>query len=155
MDLKRYRPDDPALQGREVVLASDLEQLQASLTSAIALATALDGNARLDERLEAAGMLTVAQILAGAPLDAFIRHAGVHDLATFGQWLEMRREESVRLQARFALEKRDGDELYEWVIAHAAAFSEVTINFRAACKAGDQPAHTLSLEPATKSDTIQ
>lgn len=155
MDLKRYRPDDPALQGREVVLASDLEQLQASLTSAIALATALDGNARLDERLEAAGMLTVAQILAGAPLDAFIRHAGVHDLATFGQWLEMRRAESVRLQARFALEKRDGDELYEWVIAHAAAFSEVTINFRAACKAGDQPAHTLSLEPATTSDTIQ
>lgn len=155
MDLKRYRPDDPALQGREVVLASDLEQLQASLTSAIALATALDGNALLDERLEAAGMLTVAQILAGAPLDAFIRHAGVHDLATFGQWLEMRRAESVRLQARFALEKRDGDELYEWVIAHAAAFSEVTLNFRAACKAGDQPAHTLSLEPATKSDTIQ
>ncbi|MFG8752210.1 hypothetical protein ACEPU1_28285 [Pseudomonas aeruginosa] len=155
MDLKRYRPDDPALQGREVVLASDLEQLQASLTSAIALATALDGNARLDERLEAAGMLTVAQILAGAPLDAFIRHAGVHDLASFGQWLEMRREESVKLQARFALEKRDGDELYEWVIAHAAAFSEVTINFRAACKAGDQPAHTLTLEPATKSDTLQ
>lgn len=155
MELKRYRPDDPALQGREVVLASDLEQLQASLTSAIALATALDGNARLDERLEAAGMLTVAQILAGAPLDAFIRHAGVHDLASFGQWLEMRRAESVRLQARFALEKRDDDELYEWVVAHAAAFSEVAINFRAASNAGDQLSHALSLEPATTSDTIQ
>ena len=155
MELKRYRPDDPELQGREVVLASDLEQLQASLTSAIALATALDGNARLDERLEAAGMLTVAQILAGAPLDAFIRHAGVHDLASFGQWLEMRRAESVRLQARFALEKRDDDELYEWVIAHAAAFSEVAINFRAASNAGDQLSHALSLEPATTSDTIQ
>ncbi|KSC70521.1 hypothetical protein ACVXHM_16915 [Pseudomonas aeruginosa] len=155
MELKRYRPDDPALQGREVVLASDLEQLQASLTSAIALATALDGNARLDERLEAAGMLTVAQILAGAPLDAFIRHAGVHDLASFGQWLEMRRAESVRLQARFALDKRDDDELYEWVIAHAAAFSEVAINFRAASNAGDQHSHALSLEPATTSDTIQ
>ncbi|ELQ8317482.1 hypothetical protein R2571_006381 [Pseudomonas aeruginosa] len=155
MELKRYRPDDPALQGREVVLASDLEQLQASLTSAIALATALDGNARLDERLEAAGMLTVAHILAGAPLDAFIRHAGVHDFASFGQWLEMRRAESVRLQARFALEKRDDDELYEWVIAHAAAFSEVAINFRAASNAGDQLSHALSLEPATTSDTIQ
>lgn len=155
MELKRYRPDDPALQGREVVLASDLEQLQASLTSAIALATALDGNARLDERLEAAGMLTVAQILAGAPLDAFIRHAGVHDLASFGQWLEMRRAESVRLQARFALEKRDDDELYEWVVAHAAAFSELAINFRAASNAGDQLSHALSLEPATTSDTIQ
>lgn len=155
MELKRYRPDDPALQGREVVLASDLEQLQASLTSAIGLATALDGNARLDERLEAAGMLTVAQILAGAPLDAFIRHAGVHDLASFGQWLEMRRAESVRLQARFALDKRDDDELYEWVIAHAAAFSEVAINFRAASNAGDQHSHALSLEPATTSDTIQ
>ncbi|MFU5275023.1 hypothetical protein ACM7YY_09865 [Pseudomonas aeruginosa] len=155
MELKRYRPDDPALQGREVVLASDLEQLQASLTCAVALATALDGNARLDERLEAAGMLTVAQILAGAPLDAFIRHAGVHDLASFGQWLEMRRAESVRLQARFALEKRDDDELYEWVVAHAAAFSEVAINFRAASNAGDQLSHALSLEPATTSDTIQ
>lgn len=155
MELKRYRPDDPALQGREVVLASDLEQLQASLTSAIALATALDGNARLDERLEAAGMLTVAQILAGAPLDAFIRHAGVHDLASFGQWLEMRRAESVRLQARFALDKRDDDELYEWVIAHAAAFSEVAINFRAASNAGDQLSHAPSLEPATTSNTIQ
>ncbi|WP_427121546.1 hypothetical protein [Pseudomonas aeruginosa] len=155
MELKRYRPDDPALQGREVVLASDLEQLQATLTSAIALATALDGNARLDDRLEAAGMLTVAQILAGAPLDAFIRHAGVRDLASFGQWLEMRRAESVRLKARFALDKREDDELYEWVIAHAAAFSEVAINFRAACKAGDQLSHALSLEPATTSDTIQ
>ncbi|HBP1602159.1 TPA: hypothetical protein L5U90_003262 [Pseudomonas aeruginosa] len=155
MELKRYRPDDPELQGREVVLASDLEQLLASLTTAVALSTALDGNARLDERLEAAGMLTVTQILAGAPLDAFIRHAGVHDLTSFGQWLEMRRAESVRLQARFALEKRDDDELYEWVIAHAAAFSEVTINFRAACKQGEQPAQALSLEAATASDTIQ
>lgn len=155
MELKRYRPDDPALQGREVVLASDLEQLQASLTSAIALAGALDGNARLDERLEAAGMLTVAQILAGAPLDSFVRHAGVHDLASFGQWLEMRRAESVRLQARFALDKQDDDELYEWVIAHAAAFSEVTINFRAACKPACVQVHDLSPELATTSDTIQ
>lgn len=155
MELKRYLPDDPALQGREVVLASEVDQLQASQASAIAVCTALDSNASLDERLSAAGMLTVAQILAGAPLDAFIRHAGVHDLESFGQWLEMRRAETVRLQARFALEKRDGDELYEWVIAHAAAFSEVAINFRAACKSVELSAQNLSPEPATTSDTIQ
>lgn len=155
MELKRYLPNDPAIQGREVVLASEVEQLQQAQASALAICKTLDSNTSLDERLKAAGMLTVAEILAGAPLDAFIRHAGVNDLATFGQWLERRRAETVRMQSRFVLENREDDELYEWVVAHAAAFSEASINFRAACAKAELEAQSLTPEPAKPSDTIQ
>ena len=77
----------------------------------------------------------MAQVLAGKPLDAFIRHAGVSDLRTYEQWLEMKRAGFVKLQARFELAGREHDKLYEWVMSHAAAFSEVAINFRAAYQA--------------------
>lgn len=87
----------------------------------------------LDDRLRAAGMLAVADVLKGQPLDAFTRHAGVNDLASFGQWLELRRAESLRLLARFDLgDLKKDDELYEWAVAHAAVFSEAHVNFRAA-----------------------
>jgi hypothetical protein len=76
-------------------------------------------------------MLSVAQLLAGAPLDAFVKHAGVNDLEAFGQWLEMRRAECLKMQARFQLDNREDDELYEWVTAHAAVFTEVHVNFKA------------------------
>lgn len=87
----------------------------------------------LDQRLRAAGMLSVAKLMAGAPLDAFIKHAGVHNLATFAEWVEMRRKECLRLQARFDLKELGEDhELYEWALAHAAVFTEVHVNLRAA-----------------------
>lgn len=86
----------------------------------------------LDSRMKAAGMLSVAQLLAGAPLDEFFKHRGVHDLDTFGRWLEMRRAECLKMQARFDLDKRRDDELYDWIVAHAAVFSEVHVNFKAA-----------------------
>ncbi|RJG10971.1 hypothetical protein D3879_14935 [Pseudomonas cavernicola] len=89
----------------------------------------------LESRMKAAGMLSVTELLAGAPIDAFVKHAGVNDLATFGQWLEMKRKEYVSLQARFTLDKREDDELYEWVVAHAAVFGEVHINFKSAAGA--------------------
>ncbi|MNF33082.1 hypothetical protein D3C85_448540 [compost metagenome] len=92
----------------------------------------------LAERMKAAGMMTVDEILAGAPLDAFTRHAGVNSLEAFGQWLEMRRREYVSMQARRTLDKREDDELYEWVLAHAGAFGEVHVNFRAAMSAREK-----------------
>lgn len=160
MPTKRYAQDDPAIAGSEVVLASDFDSLQndlsntraealalrtaseqqahrvaeleAELASVRSLSTALDSDATLDERMVAAGMYSVAQVLAGKPLDAFIRHAGVSDLRTYEQWLDMKRAGFVKLQARLELAGREHDELYEWVMSHAAAFSEVAINFRAA-----------------------
>lgn len=87
----------------------------------------------LDKRLEDAGMIAVAEMLRGAPLDGFMTHAGVNSPETFGQWLEMRRAEMLRLQAGYDLgDKPKGDELYEWVASHSAVLAEVHVNFRAA-----------------------
>jgi hypothetical protein len=35
-------------------------------------------------------------------------------------------------QAELQLDNREDDDLFEWVVAHAAVFSTVLINFRAA-----------------------
>lgn len=177
---KRYSPDDPAIQGREVVLAIGLDSIELDLAKAReeiqALSTesqqqakliselkaelaavrnqsiALDSDASLDARMQAAGMFSVTQILAGKPIDAFIRHAGVSDLRTFDQWLGMKRAEFVKLQARFELAKREDDELYEWVMSHAATFSEVMINFKSAYRQEPGPtAEDHSEEPQGRS----
>jgi hypothetical protein len=92
----------------------------------------------LAERMKAAGMMTVDELLAGAPLDAFTRHAGVNDLETFAQWLEMRRREYVTMQAKRTLDKHEDDDLYEWVLAHAGVFGEVHVNFKAAMAAHEK-----------------
>lgn len=92
----------------------------------------------LAERMKAAGMMTVDELLAGAPLDAFTRHAGVNSLEAFGQWLEMRRRECVTMQAKRTLDKREEDDLYEWVLAHAGVFGEVHVNFKAAMAAHEK-----------------
>jgi hypothetical protein len=101
-------------------------------TSVIQRLSANDDKLGLDERLKAANLYSVAELLASGPLDGFHVHAGVHNLETFRQWLEMRRGEILRLQGRYDLGDRPKDELYEWVYSHTAAFSEVHINFKAA-----------------------
>ncbi|MBD8681631.1 hypothetical protein [Pseudomonas sp. CFBP 13719] len=101
-------------------------------------------NQSLDTRLQAAGMMSVAELLRGAPLDGFITHAGVHDLATFGQWLEMRRGEMVRLQARYDLgDKTMDDGMYEWITSHSAVLSEVHVNFKAVMVNASQEGSTM------------
>jgi len=65
-------------------------------------------------------------------MDKFIAHTGVVDMKTFEEWLLMRREEMLRMQAKMALEENEKDELFEWVVAHNAAFGEVLANFRKA-----------------------
>lgn len=160
MAVTRYKSGDPRIQGRDVVLASEFDLLQNTLDKADRLcgemmaassaneATVMalqqqlsalrarsivfDTDAALSDRLKAAGMITVEQILAGTPMDAFLKHAGVCDLDTFSQWVEMRRAEYLKMHARFALEKREDDELFDWITAHTAAFGEVMINFKAA-----------------------
>lgn len=110
----------------------ELDQLKAKLMHQEAEA------GTLAERMKAAGMMTVDELLAGAPLDAFTRHAGVNSLEAFGQWLEMRRREYVTMQAKRTLDKREDDELYEWVLAHAGVFGEVHVNFKAAMSGQDK-----------------
>lgn len=86
----------------------------------------------LAERMKAAGMIPVDEIIKGMPIDAFLRHTGVNDLDSFTQWVEMKRREYVSMQARFELDNRQEDELYDWAVAHASAFGQVMVNFKAA-----------------------
>lgn len=102
----------------------------------------------LDERMKAAGMLSVSQLLAGAPMDAFHKHAGVVDLDSLLEWVEMRRGECIRAQARYDLDKPK-DDLYEWAIAHSAVFTELHVNLRAAIE-GEKTKAT----PAPKQDPV-
>lgn len=86
----------------------------------------------LDEQLKAAGMLTVTELMNGSPMDGFMVNAGVDDLDTFSQWLEMRTEEMLKMKASMILKGREDDDLYEWVLSHCAILNEVRLNFNAA-----------------------
>ena len=87
----------------------------------------------LDERMVAAGMIPLSTILSGeGVLKQWMAHTGVVDLDTFEQWLLMRYRELLIMRMPYELGDKDkSDELYEWVLGHAGAFSEVTANFRA------------------------
>lgn len=86
----------------------------------------------LDEELKAAGLLTVKELMNGQPTDGFLAHAGVSNLNTFSEWLNMRSEEMLKMKARMILDKREDEELFEWVLSHCSAFNEVRINLNAA-----------------------
>lgn len=110
----------------------------------LAAAPAAPDDKTLDARLKAAGMLTATELMQGQPIDAFVKHAGVKDLATFSEWLDLKCREFLTLKARRSLEKQPEDEMYEWVFAHAAVFHEVRVNFKAATAA---PAAPVAQEP--------
>ncbi|MDW6020650.1 hypothetical protein SAZ10_02615 [Mesorhizobium sp. BAC0120] len=94
---------------------------------------AADSVASLDERMKAAGMIPLSDLLAGnTPLEKWMAHTGVRDLASFEEWLTMKHREFMTMRMSYELGDKDqSDELYEWVFAHAAAFGEVAANFRA------------------------
>lgn len=92
----------------------------------------------LDNRMREAGMMPLSEMLANIPFERWITHAAVNDMQSFEAWLCMRREEMLRMQVKMELDKRQDDELYEWVIAHCAVFTEVLCNFRAANVAASQ-----------------
>lgn len=90
--------------------------------------------ADLDARMTATGMIPATTILSGeVPLRNWMAHVGVQDIESFGQWLMRRYEEILVSRAPYELgEKSKDDELYEWILGHAGAFSEVVANFRQA-----------------------
>lgn len=88
--------------------------------------------ADLAERMKAAGMLSIEQMLESVPFGSFIAHAGVTDLEKFEEWIQMRRKEFLTMQARMTLDKQEDDEMFEWVLSHCAVLGEVMANFRQA-----------------------
>jgi len=86
----------------------------------------------LDKRMADAGMMPVGEMLERIPLGAFIANTAVIDLESFENWIQMRREEFIRMQAKMVLNKEKYDGLYEWVVSHNAVLSEVMANFKQA-----------------------
>lgn len=87
----------------------------------------------LDERMKAAGMIPVSEILTGSPMDKWHVHTCVVDLGSFGKWLDMKLEEMLKLKARIELKgDAENNELYEWALSHCAVLTAVRCNFKAA-----------------------
>lgn len=86
----------------------------------------------LDERMKAAGMMPVSEMLERSALGKFSAHAGVTDLESFEQWIQMQRKEFLSMQAEMTLDGKEKDEMFEWVVAHNAVLGAVMANFRQA-----------------------
>jgi len=108
----------------------------------------------LDSRMKEAGMMPVSVMLEQNAFGKFSAHAGVTDLDKFEEWIQMRRKEFITMQARMTLDDQEGDEMFEWVVAHVAVLGEVMANFRQATAKthssvtkGIQEMHELKIEP--------
>lgn len=86
----------------------------------------------LDVRMKAAGMQTIDEMLSSLTDEPLLLQAEVVDIQSFEGWLEMKCREFNSMQARMHLDKRLEDELYEWVLAHAALFKSVLAHYRKA-----------------------
>lgn len=86
----------------------------------------------LDERMAAAGMVPLSDLLSNeTPVDKYMAHVGVSDINSFEQWLMRRHNELQKMRIPYALgDKDENDELYEWILGNSGAFSEVVANFR-------------------------
>lgn len=89
--------------------------------------------ADLDERMIAAGMVSLKDLLAGKlPTDRWAAHVGVGDIKSFGDWLESKNRQYASMRVRYELGDKPKDAMYEWIIARSGTYSEVIANFRQA-----------------------
>lgn len=84
----------------------------------------------LDERMKNAGMLTIDEMIERLGANPFMLQREVHDLESFEWWLEMKYREFLSMQAKYQLDNKENDELFEWVLAHAALFGTVLAHYR-------------------------
>ena len=92
----------------------------------------IESDEDLDKRMVAAGMIPLSEILKQDPLGKFSAHKGISGLDDFESWLTMRRKETARMFTKRTLDKKENDDLFEWILAHSAVFGEVMANFRQA-----------------------
>lgn len=93
----------------------------------------VDADEDLSVRLKAAGMFTIEQMMDDnvSGLGPFDTHAGVHTFEDVCEWVDRKRLEYTRMRARHELDKTEGvNELYEWTLAHSAAFTSISKHLR-------------------------
>lgn len=86
----------------------------------------------INTRLKEAGMMTIPEMKQSLIDHPFLANADVTDLRSFRNWLHMRHKEMAEMQAKMILDKKEDDDLYEWVLSHCAVLSEVIANFEKA-----------------------
>lgn len=108
----------------------------------------------LDERMEAAGMIPLSKLLSGdTPLSRWEAHTGVRSIEAFKEWVNSKHSEYMRMRMRYELGDVEKDELYEWIFAHAGAFSQVAANLRQALSSS-QLDRGDEWEPSARLDEI-
>lgn len=86
----------------------------------------------LDEQMKEAGMLTIDEMVASLTDQPLLLQDEVVDIESFEWWLESQYRYYVEMQARRELVKQDGDDMYEWILAHASTFGSVLAHYRKA-----------------------
>ena len=86
----------------------------------------------LDEQMKAAGMRTIDEMVASLTNNPLLLTKEVTDLESFEWWLETCYREFISMQAERDLKKQDGDDMYEWILAHASLFGSVLAHYRQA-----------------------
>jgi Lar family restriction alleviation protein len=87
----------------------------------------------LDDRMKAAGMYTVAEMMGVTPLTRWMSNPAINSIGAFSEWLDRKVSEYLRMKAAYDLgDKDESDELYEWVQAHSAVYSTIRDQFQVA-----------------------
>ena len=85
----------------------------------------------LSARMQAAGMMSLEEMLEGNTLGRFSTHVGVVDFPSLLVWAERKHEDYLRMRMPYELgDKSKDDDLFEWVFAHAAVFGTVVDHLR-------------------------
>ena len=85
----------------------------------------------LNKKLKANGMFTIDQMMDDevSGLGPFDTHVGVKSFDDVCEWVDRKRLEYTRMRASQEL-KAEKSELYEWVLAHNAAFTCISKHLR-------------------------
>ncbi|WP_421416485.1 hypothetical protein [Agrobacterium tumefaciens] len=118
-----------ALETIEEAKAAAQADYEARIRSA--LSAQVQDVAALDERMKAAGMYTIAEMMGITPLTKWTSNPAINTIEHFSEWLDRKTAEYLRMKAAYELgDKSQDDELYEWVLAHAGVFSTIRDQLR-------------------------
>ncbi|MBM1556703.1 hypothetical protein JQV19_08585 [Sulfitobacter mediterraneus] len=110
-----------------------VERLSAARAAIAALPPAVPDEADLDERMKAAGMIPLSEMLEShGPMEKWMRHADVHTFDDFCVWIKSKQKSFMTMRMQYELGDKDkDDEMWEWVFAHAAVFDGIAAQLRA------------------------
>jgi hypothetical protein len=85
--------------------------------------------AKLDIKMKELGMIPLSVMLETNPLGKYAVNKDVNNMDKFEKWIDMRFKEMMKMKVRMILDKEEDDELYEWVLSHAAVLGEIRTQF--------------------------